>query len=341
MYWHGQFQSAFFEAWAKAGLPHHDEYLSEYNDALSQIHFKTTQSSHLQHEFPALDPKLLDSVYGFGVIIGNICANFLGLSSPATDKASDWCGRFNLGISLFDYICDESGGPGAVAVLPVFHPFIKEERPSAARPPNPVEELLSNLASSVLGDLGKVCKSELGAVRRTGLWKAMQGMFRAEMMVSELRPIAFADHHRIRKALSLKSVEPFRVMAEWTALSADLKENQILIKNARAIGRGLGNCYWLIDDAKDVWTDLNAGRWNLFLLLAAAQEPRLFERKPDALTDMHLMRIWKRSNLAQRVSEQVVSRLTRAVTNLHLPSKTQRDILGLVSVSLWQWLQTD
>lgn len=344
MYWHGHFQSAFFEAWAKAGLPHPDAYLSEYNETLNHIRFNPGRLNRSRQEFPALDPKLLDSVYGFGVIVGNVCAGCLGIASPATGSASDWCGRFNLGISLFDYICDESDGVGAVTALPAFHLFTGGDgRPSpSARRQTPVDEFLSNLAAGVLSDLENVCGSAAGARGRcASLWKAMREMFRAEIMASELPLSQSADFKHIRKALSLKSVEPFRVMAEWMAQSADVRESQILIRNARALGRSLGHCYWAIDDAKDVWTDLAAGRWNLFLLLAAAEDPQLFGREYDTLTDVRLTRIWERSNIARRVSADVVPRLTKAVANLQLPAKTRQNTLGLVAASLWQWYKFD
>jgi hypothetical protein len=40
-----------------------------------------------------------------------------------------WCGRFNLGISLIDWLCDEAAvAPSAIACLPAFAPLTATRR---------------------------------------------------------------------------------------------------------------------------------------------------------------------------------------------------------------------
>ncbi|MEI9909641.1 MAG: hypothetical protein WDO71_08170 [Bacteroidota bacterium] len=284
---------------------------------------------------PGLHANQLRSVYGFGVLVGKVFSEMLGLTVAQTSNASDWCGRFNLGISLFDYTCDELEGISSVSSLEVFQPFIKAGYPGT-RPLTPAEELLSHLADSVLNDL-KIAGVKKGGYPKTGsLFKVMKQLFEAEDFVSKEGLSADTDLKKIRKALYLKSAEPFRVMAEYTVLMTDTHD-PVLIKNARSIGKAIGYCYWLIDDAKDIWIDLEAGRWNLFLQLAAAEDPRIFAQHRDELIKSRLVSIWEQANHAQRISNQVVNRLFHAVNSMVLSEKVEQHTLGLVSASLWQW----
>lgn len=161
-------------------------------------------------------------------------------------------------------------------------------------------------------------------------------MFEAENFISKERLYADADVHKIEKALYLKSAEPFRMMAEVTALIADAND-PLLLKNACATGKSLGYCYWLIDDAKDVWIDFRAGRWNLFLTLAAAEDPQIFAESCEHGIETCLIKIWEQSNHSERISRQIIKRLVHAVRRLKLPEKVEHHNLGLVWASLWQW----
>ena len=61
------------------------------------------------------------------------------------------------------------------------------------------------------------------------------------------------------------------VMAEYTA-AMKAATDYLTLTDAGAIGKAIGSCYWMIDDAKDVWIDLEAGHWNLFLHAAAEED---------------------------------------------------------------------
>ncbi len=325
MDWQNHFQTVFFETWQKAGLPHHEKYLSAYYKMLEQRDVKIEwieRSSGIDHS------RLYD-VYGFGVAVGKIFGEMFGLPVEQTKHSSNWCGRFNLGISLFDYISDEQDGVNSVASLKVFQPFIKADD-SDTRSLTASEELLSNLAGSVLNDLKKVSS------KNNTLFKAMKQMFEAEAFVSTTKLCANADLKKINKALYLKSAEPFRVMAEYTARLAAATD-PLQIKNARSVGIALGYCYWLIDDAKDVWIDLEAKHWNLFLQLAAAKDPGIFAHQRDLNTNNRLLSIWEQSNHAQKIANKIIKRLVRAVDRIGLSEKAEQHTLGIVSASLWQW----
>jgi hypothetical protein len=335
MDWNSHFQKVFFETWQKAGLPHHHDFLPAYYNMLEQHDIKDDPIKNSTVISPGIDHVKLYGVYAFGKIVGKVFADLLGLNATISEHTSDWCGRFNLGISLFDYISDEMDGFDNVVSLKIFQPFIKTVY-SDSRSLTAAEELLSNLAGSVLNDLKKASIKKDGS-RKTGLlFKVMKQLFNAQNFVSKQKLSADADLKKIKKALYLKSAGPFRIMAEYTAHMADTN-NKVRIKNARAIGKAVGYCYWLIDDAKDVWIDLEAGQWNLLLLLAAAEHPEIFLQSQDAFSNDRLVSIWKQSNHVQKMSNQIIKRLAHAIKQLGISKEVEHHSLGLVSASLWQW----
>lgn len=335
MDWHSHFQQVFFDTWQKAGLPRHQDFLNEYIDLREHGDFNTDWIQNSPDISPGINNNQLRSVYGFGVTTGKIFASLLGLDADLSRETSDWCGRFNLGISLFDYICDELEGVSSVTSLAVFQPFVKTNY-SVARSLTPAEELLSKLAGSVLQDVNKTAVKKEGSHKTDQLFKMMKRMFEAENFVSKESLSADADLQKIEKALYRKSAEPFRVMAEFTALAADANDS-LLVKNAGRTGKALGYCYWLIDDAKDVWIDLKAERWNVFLTLAAAEDPYIFAKNRETDMESYLVKIWERSGHSERISKQIIKRLVHSVKRLRLPEKVEHHNLGLVWASLWQW----
>ncbi len=330
MHWHSHFQAAFFDTWGKAGLPQPEKYLKEYTGLREKILFNDALAGQSIDHSPALEKKLLDSVYGFGVMTGNLLAEMLGSPFVLTGNAAEWCGRFNLGISLFDYVCDEMDGATKAASLEVFQTFISGKK-SGNAPSTPVEALLSSLAASILHD------PEITNEKKTGiLSKTIKKMFAAEIFISSASLSAEANLPQIKKALYLKSAEPFRLMAEMTSRKAGIKD-PLVLKNMRRAGQALGNCYWLIDDAKDLWADLDAGRWNIFLMLAASGDPRIFLQQRDAFTDNRLLKIWEGQLHAQKTAKQIIQNLVKAVARMDIPKSTEQHVMGLIGASLWQW----
>ncbi len=325
MDWQNHFQSVFFETWRKAGLPHHDHFLSAYYTMLEQRDKKIEWIENST----GIDHSRLYDVYGFGVAAGKVFGEMFGLTDEQITLSSDWCGRFNLGISLFDYISDEQDGAKNVTSLNVFQPFTKTGD-SESRSLSSSEELLSNLAITILNDVNN-------SPSKDSLLKAMQEMFEAENFISTTKLSAQPDLDKINKALYLKSAEPFRVMAEYTA-AIKAATDPLLINSVNAIGQAVGSCYWLIDDAKDVWIDLEAGHWNLFLHSATEEEADIFtQHGTDAGTKNRLLKIWEQSGYAQNISHQIIKQLQTAFEKIELPEKIKEHALGIVSASLWQW----
>ncbi len=325
MEWHSHFKTAFFTNWRSAGLPAPENFLSAYYLMLEE----RNKNIEWIDNSTGIDHSRLYDVYGFGVTAGKLFGAMFGLTAEQTIHTSDWCGRFNLGISLFDYISDELDGANSVSSLPVFQSFTRDEN-SSAIPSTSSEELVSNLAASVLQDVANLSsiKSEL--------LMAMQEMFDAEDFISTTKLSADADLKKIYQALYLKSAGPFKAMAEYTA-SIKTADDSNLLQNAAAVGNALGMCYWLIDDAKDVWDDLEARQWNIFLQLAAEKDPMVFAAQTDSDTIADLLCCWERSEHAAKISVETITRLTDAIAKLELAEDVNNHTLGIIAASLWQW----
>lgn len=335
MDWHTHFQTIFFGTWQKAGLPHHEDFLKEYYNILEQRDEKNDWIKKSSIISPGLDHAQLYAVYGFGVMVGNVFARILGLDATLAAHTSDWCGRFNLGISLFDHIADEMEGINSVSSLKIFQPFIKTTDTNT-RTLTGTEALLSQIAGSVLNDLKINASKKKGSHKTDPLFKLMKQLFNAQYFISKEGLAANADLQKIKKALYIKSAEPFRVMAEYTARMADAN-NPELIKKNRSIGKAVGYCYWIIDDAKDVWMDLEAGQWNLFLQMAAAEDPAIFLQNRNEMMKESLINNWVKNHHAQKISSQIIKRLLHATRRLDLTKEEEHQTLGLVAASLWQW----
>lgn len=338
MDWHKHFGDVFFETWRKAGLPHHLDFTDEYIEARAGRDFKNIWIQQPYEFSPALEDNLLRSVYGFGALQGKIFCELFHLNDAISKEASDWCGRFNLGISLFDYLCDETaGGQNRVNSLKVFQPFIKT-KVAEMHPLTPSELFLSNLVRSVLQDLGKLNLRNGESKKSDHLFKLMKHLFEAQSFLSNEIFSNPTDVKKIKKALYLKSAEPFKVMAEYTVGLSHTKD-PLILKNARSMGEAIGRCYWIIDDAKDVWIDLEARQWNLFLQLGAEENPQMFSKNMDMTIQTRLTKTWTKGKNAEKISEKVVKRLVNSVRNLELSENTKEHTLGLLSASLWYWYQ--
>lgn len=333
MDWQEHFGDQFFKAWHKAGLPDPIIYAEEYVRTREGAVFVNRYIEEPFKPDAALEKNLLNSIYGFGSLHGNMFSRLLNLNKTVTIKASDWCGQFNLGISLFDYLSDETlGGIHSVISLDAFQPFMQEGK-SAMRELTGAEEFLNNLTSSVLHNLVTLEKHN---ETPNGIMQLMRQLFEAQVFLSRQTLANTKDLAHIKQALFLKSAEPFRVMAEY-ALCVARNKNPKILDQARALGTAVGSCYWLIDDAKDVWIDLEAREWNIFLQLAAQQNTDIFKQPHNDSLGDGLNEIWKQDKSVELMINKAIYDLLRATEVLEVSESVIKHELGLLGASLWHW----
>ena len=335
MDWEEHFGGMFFKAWQKAGLPDPMDYHKDYVQSRYGVVFVNRFIEEPFESALILEENVLTSIYGFGALHGKMFIRLLNLDDTATIETSDWCGRFNLGISTFDYLSDETtGGIHSVISLDAFDSFTQENKSSSLEL-TAAEEFLNNLTASVLNDLINLEKQNESA---NDLMTLMQQLFKAQVFLSGQSLTNTQDLAKIKQALFLKSAEPFRVMAEY-ALGIARNKSPKVLGQARALGTAIGFCYWLIDDAKDVWIDLEAGEWNIFLQLAAEHNDAIFNKLPNHSIKDDLKNFWKENDCAEHLINKAINDLLQATKELEVPESDIKHELGVLGSSLWHWIK--
>lgn len=330
MDWYSRFKADFFGYWSAAGLPAPRGYETLYLTALRRTSF-TPPPAFPKAASKPLDPALVNAVYGFGALFGRHCAVLIGASSTTVDERADWCGRFNLGISLLDYLCDQGDGSRGVATLPAFVALGKHGAPRrSAGLLTDGERFLNELAGGLLSRV----EDAIGPPESRGLWHSLRGMLDAELTVSNQTLAEMPSAAAATRVLRLKSREPFAVMAEWMTHTSCRGGPWHSSGSARMLGRALGACYWLFDDAKDLWLDFAAGRWNYFLVHAVEGNRLLATQPRDAIVDVALTRALDASRVAPRSAREAVRGVVRALSGMGGGRRTREEALGGVAVSL-------
>ena len=333
MQWRSYFTAAFFSAWERHGLTVSPGYARRYEEFLDGIEVIGLPVIPPRDASGPLAAPTLHDVYRFGVFVGHATGRLLGLAPVEIDRRAGWCGRFNLGISLFDYLADEADQCGALASWPPFDQFVPGARPPTVdvwEPPSAVARLLSEVATGVLAEI----EAEVGPSGEDELWLAMAEMMKAETLMSQQRTRANPDVATLLEASRTKSAGPFRSMAEWMSLGAARE----IRSQARELGVAIGDCYWLVDDARDLWDDMDAGRWNLFLLEAARREPELFAHGLDGLAEIRLSRILMTEGWVEGITAPVVAALYGTINKMPGVAGCE-DVVGLLAASVERWLK--
>lgn len=321
MHFQGRARSAFFEAWEQAGLP--EPRLDRDRPRLRRTDGLPTGP---MGDAPPLHPDVRARVYGFGAAIGWVLGRLSGLDEATAHERSVWCGRFNVGISLYDWVCDETGRGQVLASVA---PFAGLAGRPATVPADlrDEERVLCDLATGLLAELDRHADDSWDHAA------AMAAMLRAQHEVAAWHPDAGADFDRVSAALSAKSVDPFVVMARWMAAGDVAAASEVV----EALGRGVGRCVWVVDDATDLWRDLDARAWNLFLVRAVDREPRLLDPPRTTLTDIHLDRVLTRDAVAEVEAAAAVADLATAVTASPVTAEVRDDALAVVAAGLAAW----
>jgi hypothetical protein len=331
--WRRSFRSELFRAWRAAGLPSPETFEGAYEDLRDQAEPPAVPRAAARG---ALDPVTIRAVYGFGHAIGAVCADLLCIDGSARQTSMSWCGRFNLGISLVDWLCDEAAvPPSAIASLPAFTALTATR---CRRPPPPAHDValfLDGLARELLVELARDAGTPRPREPRSALWPTLRRMLRAELAVAQ--PVRFGPSATALALLRLKSVEPFRIMAERTLASGDTSPPEKAVKVARRIGRAIGECVWLVDDADDLWRDLDAGHGNRFIASAIAADNRVVASDESALVDIAVVRVLRRERTAERLCSRAVNRLGAAIRCAPCEPQMQERAAGLVGAALARW----
>jgi hypothetical protein len=331
--WRRSFRAALFNAWREAGLPDPGRHELAYDEL--RVHAAPPPVARDIADGP-LHPDTIRSVHGFGYVMGVVFASLLDSPGRRREVAADWCGRFNLGISLLDWLCDEAAvAPAEIADLPALA-RLRQRSSSRARIDHPAAGFLNSLADDLLIELTRDAGPPRAGEPRSALWPSLRRLMRAELTAAEPGFFEPANPRAALPALRLKSVEPFRIMAERTSLAGD-PCSAATCEIARRAGRAVGECVWLADDADDLWRDLDTGSGNRFIAEAAAADPRVLAADDATVVDLALLRVLTRERIGERLAARAVRRLVRELRRAPCDQHDRERAAGLVAVALARW----
>jgi hypothetical protein len=331
MNWQNHFGEVFFSAWKEEGLPDSEKYVDQYLTHRQKAVFQSDFISEAHNTVPALEANLLNSVYGFGSLHGFLFGELFGLGSKNNQSAADWCGRFNLGISLFDYVMDETPqGLQRILNLEALSTFTSVAK-FDDQGISLTEDFLNHLIQDILND---VCTIDEKNEPDIQLMPSLQELFRAQLFLSNQNLKEKVDLKDVYNALYCKSAKPFGLMAEYVKSNSD-NLNNAMHQRAKEIGTAIGACYWLIDDAKDIWVDFEHDEWNLFLHQVAQQKPKLFSSAKFSTSDIESFLITHQC--AEKLSKEIINNLLGALRKLCEGKRSYKDEVGLMGGALFHW----
>ena len=325
--------SALRESFAAVGYPDLDEGHIRFGAEMARWRARAPLAQ--DDSFPdghPLHAPILQNVYAFGATLAQSAGLLCGLSPAVAEDRADWAGRFNVGISLFDYACDVEGGSRVLAQLDPFRELTGAQLPAEfAR--DATLAYLQVLAAEVLialhDDLSRFARN----ADDDPLWVAIARMLRAELFLADRDLVRTDPALRVERRLFLKAAEPFRVMVEWITLSSTLA----MRRSARDLGRAIGRCVWVVDDAHDVWLDLRARQSNLFILKALAGAPSIALDRP-ALAAIQAQAVLGRDATVRRESRRAITRLVGAAERCGASEARRVEQIPVVAASLINWV---
>lgn len=338
MDWRSHFTATWFDEWRNAQLEAPETYERRYDALRRTIAIPDDLLPSIGTSVAVAAPTVRD-VYTFGHLIGQLAGRMLRVPDEELPIRAEWCGRFNLGISLFDYVSDEEGQSAVLASMPMFGSMSPDAPVDAYEPAVPrsdAAQALEHVAAGVLRRLEDVA----GAFGSEGpidpLWRAFADMMRAELLMAGARSETSSDIRALQLAARAKSAGPFACMAEWMALGQPVDEARRI--RARALGTAIGECFWMVDDAVDLWDDLDRDRWNLFLLTVATCDPTVAVHPVDMDAEIRLSRILLARGWLRGLVRPVIARMRNALDGMPAPPATRQEATGLLAVAMQRWL---
>jgi hypothetical protein len=331
--WRERFAARLFTLWCEHDLAQGQPYAGKYDRLIRAWPVPQSVTGLAIPGCRPLDRQTLGSVYRFGAFAGLQLGRLLGLEDRQAALKSDLCGRFNLGISLFDYVCDEAGRADSLLGREPFRDLARAAGLSPASvqdEPDAAEAALIALAGGVLAEVAQVAGPPDPA--GSPLWQGLVEMIGAEAGVARTRLAPGIDASHCMELVRLKSAGPFRWMANWTATGMAAGDRLA----AADLGDALGALYWLVDDARDLWDDLDGRRCNLFLLAAAMEEPGLLDALEAPDFEFDLSRILLQPGWIERIAEPLVKEFAAQLARAD--RFIAADASGLIWRSLQRWL---
>lgn len=272
-----------------------------------------------------LSDAALARALGHGALQAGALARAAGASDGALGSASRLGALFNLGVSLFDRLCDgfpERADALWSAITPDSLAAPRLLEGAMAREGDPAVAGLLPLVAALLDGVATLPAGRAGAERFLDLLVTMHAAER----------LSLAPRHAGRPSLSVlralrrKSVLPSCALAHLALCAAPASDPGLLRNQALRAGTAL----WIVDDLVDLGEDLSAGSWSRLLWLLARRGEPLVARAGQAADPEALHRLLLDGE-ARPLLHAESARLAAALAAIQLPGLRRATCLAVGS----------
>ncbi|GAO45409.1 hypothetical protein [Flavihumibacter petaseus] len=246
----------------------------------------------------------------FGDTIGNGLYDVYNAACHYKKQVTNLCALFNLGISLFDFLLDQSGNKATFSKLitkELLSGLQKQEHASSLRKiSSPEHRVLLKIIAAfyrLLFELLESCKHSPGQIMLL-----LNRAYQAEILSTVTGGLS---DRKMKVIIRNKSVLPFLIMGSI----AQIPVNEQADTNDRELhfAARLGEIFWRTDDLADIISDFQSEQPNLFLF--GGVDARV---KTDP--GLHLQRLLE-SPLITRESRKVLKGVDSFITDLYAQNK--------------------
>jgi hypothetical protein len=211
-----------------------------------------------------LDEAVPARLLGFGYQHTDGLACLAGVSMSARLEVARLGALFNLGIVLFDRVCDRFPSRASLLFERATPDFLDATLSGDTPPPtqtgdSAIDFLLALIVNFFAGT--RALAADARGDDRRGFTQLIYAMYRAERFATEAtRDRATASLH-VWRELRRKSSLPMRTMAHLALLPLPGADETVRSAVHSAAGAA-GEAMWIVDDLADVGEDLEAGCWS-------------------------------------------------------------------------------
>jgi hypothetical protein len=288
-----------------------------------------------RHEEPAgslgLAEPALPRILGLGHQQAAGLATIAGTPARARPEVARLGGLLNLGVALFDHVCDKFPQRAELLLATVTPERLDEQLRAGGRAVPSSGDAGVDLLTALIANFFRGVH-ELGgsAYDRRTFTHAIRGMYSGQRFITHARRERDPPTPRVWWELRHKSVLPMETIALLALLAHPHADSQqrSTVRLAAALA---GEAIWIVDDLADVGEDWNAECWSRPLWLLARAPGETAANAEDAI----------RRLLATGIAAAEAHRLAQRLRGLRkLPGAPERTFLRPIQMVVHSWIES-
>jgi hypothetical protein len=275
------------------------------------------------------DP-VLPRLFGLGAQQAGGLVRIAGTPTRAQPDVARLGGLFNLGVALFDHMCDEFPKRAELLLAQVTPEALDAQLAGRGCAAPASGDAGVDLLVALIADFFKGVRGLGGAARdRRTFGRLIRGMYSGERFVTRARRERDQPTSVVWRELRRKSVLPMETMALLALIAhpnASVEERSA-VRVAAALA---GEAIWIVDDLADVREDWHAGCWSRPLWLLAHAPGETPADGEDAI----------RRLLDTGIAAAEAQRLAERLSGLRaLPGASERTFLRPLQAVVHSWIE--